>query len=211
MSEGEDGKMGQMPTLADLNETIAGREPRVRDLELAEWLGFERQRDIRQLIERNLEELGTHGGVVVAPIGGGGLRYGAANPPRKGGRPGLEYWLNEQQALLICMFSRTAEAAAVRKQVIDLYVAWRRGQVPASPMVQPPGVATPPPLSEQERNRVRWWEAERDKMLAAASAYDQRIRDVIEQAQNIARWEAEAEAERLARVEQYRLTDGRDQ
>jgi hypothetical protein len=72
----------------------------VCDLRLAERLEFARPRDIRQLIERNREELERHGG----------LRYGAANPGSQGGRPSTEYWLNEAQAVLLCMRSDAPRA-----------------------------------------------------------------------------------------------------
>lgn len=45
-----------------------------------------------------------------------------------GGRPAAAYYLNEEQALLVCMFSRTDKAASVRKLVIDTFMAVRRGR-----------------------------------------------------------------------------------
>jgi hypothetical protein len=57
-------------------------------MRLAERLEFARPRDIRQLIERNREELERHGS----------LRHHTATP--SGGGPAFtEYWLNEAQAL----------------------------------------------------------------------------------------------------------------
>lgn len=47
-------------TIADLSTTI-GDEPRIRDCVLAERLGFEQPRQIRELIERNLEEIKSYG------------------------------------------------------------------------------------------------------------------------------------------------------
>ena len=37
--------------------------PRVRDLDIAEWLRYDRPRTIRQLIERNREKLEKFGGI----------------------------------------------------------------------------------------------------------------------------------------------------
>lgn len=37
--------------------------------------------------------------------------------------------MNEGQTLLVCMFSKTPDAAAIRKEVISVYMAWRRGEV----------------------------------------------------------------------------------
>ncbi len=190
--------MGQAPTLADLNAAIAGTEPRVRDLDLAAWLGFERLRDIRKLIERNLEELGTHGGIVVTPsrgagapveVGGGKLRHDGANTPPTRGPVALEYWLNEQQALLICMFSRTDRAAEVRKQVIDVYVAWRRGTLPAAAAAtRLPEVDDLPYLTPAERGLMRSWEGKRDAAI-------RRLNDIVELARRREAWEREIQEE----------------
>jgi len=54
------------------------------------------------------------------------LRVAAAKST--GGRPGTAYHLNEEQALLICMLSRTERAKQVRAEVIRVFAAWRRGQ-----------------------------------------------------------------------------------
>lgn len=103
-------------TIADLNTTI-NHEPRIRDLRIAERLGMADPHMIRRTIERNRTELETYGTVSVI----------VTETSDKGGRPGNEYWLNEPQTLLICMFSKTPNAAAVRREVIDVYLAYRRG------------------------------------------------------------------------------------
>lgn len=46
------------------------------------------------------------------------------------GRPSSAFYLNEEQALLVCIFSETENAALVRKQVISTFMAYRRGQLP---------------------------------------------------------------------------------
>lgn len=108
-------------TLSDLTP-MAG-EPRVRDLRLAEALGYDRARDLRKMITRNAAEILTHGPLPqVATM----VEIGSAAQ-----RPVDEYHLNEAQALLVCMFARTATAAAVRKQVIEVFLAWRRGALMA--------------------------------------------------------------------------------
>lgn len=93
--------------------------PRVQDMRVAEALGFGQPRDIRKLIERNRTELGSHGEVCAT----------VAQTTPNGGRPGNEYWLNEPQAVLICMFSRTDKAAEVRREIIEVFMAWRRGHL----------------------------------------------------------------------------------
>lgn len=105
-------------TLIPANIELMRGEPRVRDLQLAEALGFERPRKIRDLILRNEAELSGYSEVCTS----------AGRTSFRGGRPSTEYWLAEPQALLICMFARTGNAAIVRKQVIDVFMAWRRGQ-----------------------------------------------------------------------------------
>jgi len=109
-------------SLSDLR-VFTSSEPRIHDLRLAAVLGMANPYKIRELIVSNNEELSEHG--EVSP------RRGETSS--LGGRPGTEYWLNEPQALLICMFSRTPKAAAVRKALIDLFLAWRRGETPPSP------------------------------------------------------------------------------
>ena len=91
-------------------------EPRILDMTLAERLGFTRPRTIRQLIERNWTELERYG-TVIAP---------SYSDYRN--RQFTEYWLNEAQALLACLFSRTERAAEVREAVIKVFTAWRRAQ-----------------------------------------------------------------------------------
>lgn len=91
---------------------------------MAEALGYSVPRKIRQhLIEANLEEL-AHGSL-----------GGVASKSR--GQEFTTYFLNEEQALLVCMFSRTVNAQAVRKQAIDTFMAVRRGQLQPLAMVLP--------------------------------------------------------------------------
>lgn len=105
-------------TVSDLYVTEG--EPRIHDIILAERLGMSRPRDIRaNLIRPNIDEL----------VSFGGLRETDANPTAKGGQPSKAYYLNEAQALLICMFSRTPAAADVRRQVIEVFMAWRTGKI----------------------------------------------------------------------------------
>lgn len=91
-------------------------EPRARDVDIAEALGFERPRKIRELIERNLPEIQSFG---TCPTVGRVIR----------GNPVSEYLLNEEQALLIATVSQAPNAPAVRAMLIRTFVAWRRGQL----------------------------------------------------------------------------------
>jgi predicted ArsR family transcriptional regulator len=85
-------------------------QPRTRDLDLAERLKIVRPYEIRRTIERHREELEMHGEIIVCRTNNNG------GP----GRPGKAYWLNEGQALVLCAFSRTAKAAQLRKQLVDV-------------------------------------------------------------------------------------------
>ncbi len=108
--------MSSIFSLDDLNTTI-DNTPRIQDYLLGEKLGFSRPIKIREIIARNLEELGGFGSIsqlrVMVNIGSGAQREVD------------EYWLNESQALLICMFSRTKNAAKVRHALVEVYLEWR--------------------------------------------------------------------------------------
>ncbi|WP_367354185.1 helix-turn-helix domain-containing protein [Agrobacterium pusense] len=105
-------------SIADLNTDI-DNEPRILDVRIGEELGFARPRKVREIIERNIPELLTYGS----------LPRRRANLGAKGGRPTEEAFLNEPQALLICMWSNTAKAASVRKMLIDVFMEYRRGKI----------------------------------------------------------------------------------
>ena len=115
-------------TIMDVTLKPFDGEPRARDLDIAERLGFERPRKIRELIERNLIEIEGFG---VCPT------VGRTSGP-KGGRPTAEYWLNEEQALLVAALSDAPNAVAVRRMLIKVFVAWRRGQIGAAAALPQP-------------------------------------------------------------------------
>lgn len=102
---------------ADLRD-IDG-EPRVHDVRLADVLGFGRARRVRDIISRHQAELLSHGFLpqIAAKI----------NPGR--GRPERHFLLNEAQAVLVTMFSRTEQAEAARTQIIKVFLAYRHGQL----------------------------------------------------------------------------------
>ncbi|WP_454288660.1 hypothetical protein [Rhizobium arsenicireducens] len=97
---------------------VQNEEPRVLDTDLAKRLGMNIPRRIRSdLIAPNQRELEAHCILEASTPNSG-----------KAGRPAKVFYLNEQQALLICMFSRTEKAAAVSgldrgKEGIDGYSA----------------------------------------------------------------------------------------
>ena len=107
--------MTDIITIDDLDTTL-NHEPRIQDLLVAERLGYDRPRVVRELIERNQPELTTYGSLAV--------RHGKSR-----GQEFTEYYLNEGQALVICALSRTPKAAEVRKAIIEVFMAWRGGQL----------------------------------------------------------------------------------
>lgn len=126
-------------SLADL-ATIGGDEPRIADRKLGEVLGFAASVDIRKLIRRNEAELSALGGVFAT----------VAKTSRVGGRPATEYWLTEAQSLLICMFARTPQAAAVRGQIISVFMEWRKRRAPAQRQPAHQNFT-------RQANRTRFW------------------------------------------------------
>jgi hypothetical protein len=105
--------------LAVSDLSVSTTEPRILDVRLGERLGMAQPLDIRRTIDVNRPELERYGEVFAR----------RAKTSVRGGRPTTEYHLNEPQALILCMLSRTARAADVRQEVITVFMAWRRGEV----------------------------------------------------------------------------------
>lgn len=96
--------------------------PRVKDLDLAGWLGFENKYDLRKLIRRMVAAGKLRGVEVVATV---------ANT--SGGRPGREYWLTREQSLLVATQSDTPRAWALTEAMVKVFdaVLDRRPAAPA--------------------------------------------------------------------------------
>lgn len=116
--------MANPNTVTDITLSEVEGDPRARDLDIAGRLGFDRPRDIRKLIERNLSELEAFGTCATV------ARVARGNPVS-------EYWLNEEQALLISIKSEAENAAAVRAMLIRVFVAYRRGHLGATANLSP--------------------------------------------------------------------------
>ena len=102
-------------------------EPRVRDVDLGERLGYAEPRAIRKLIRR-LVEKGEIAGILtrdtverVARSGRGSVNIEAT-----------EFWLTEREALMVCSASDAPNAPVVRAALVDLFIAWRRGKLQPS-------------------------------------------------------------------------------
>lgn len=141
-----------------LHLVINNDEPRILDTDLAEALGMKTPRNIRKdLIVPNLTELRGYGDL-------------GASPPKekRRGRPVLLYHLNEDQALLLCMFSRTPKAVEVRKLVITTFRAYQKGHLTLSDTgkVALPDFANP---ADAARAWAEMWESGvKDRKTVAA-------------------------------------------
>lgn len=101
-----------LPLTAPQIHDIDG-EQRMRDIDIAEALGFERPRKIRDIIARKFKTLEGYGKVCTNVV----------RTSAKGGRPAKVYYLNLSQAVYICTQSETARALEITKLVIDAFVA----------------------------------------------------------------------------------------
>ncbi|PTS88225.1 hypothetical protein DBR17_04910 [Sphingomonas sp. HMWF008] len=112
-----------VPALSVADLKLMGGEPRVLDLRLGERLGYGKAVRVRDVVRRNIGELECQGEVFR------NLRTTSSS----GGRPETEFYLNETQAVLVCMFARTPVARQVRAQIAEVFLAYRHGRlVPAA-------------------------------------------------------------------------------
>lgn len=112
------GVTSNVPMIPDVGIADVNGEPRVKDVDIAERLGFDRPHKIREIIERNRPEFESLGALVEGPAS----THGATRPAA-----GCVFWLSEEQALLVAVLSRAPAAPAVRSMLIKVFVAWRRG------------------------------------------------------------------------------------
>ncbi len=100
----------------------ADSEPRMRDLDIAAWLEFERPAKVRDIIRRHVTAGRLSPFAVLTTVG------------KTGGRPAREYWLTEAETLFIATQSETPKALAVTQDMIRVFMLARRGalQAPAS-------------------------------------------------------------------------------
>ncbi|MGX7741553.1 hypothetical protein [Rhodopseudomonas parapalustris] len=99
-----------MTLTTDDLKVIEGRA-RLADLRLARALDG-KPIDIRKLIHRRRVELAAYGALIGAPA-----------PGKR--TADSEYWLNEQQALVICVLANLPQSAAVHRELIDLFAQHR--------------------------------------------------------------------------------------
>lgn len=104
--------------------TVIDGDALIGDRHLTEVLGFAKVGNLHAVIERHMEELEDFGQVF--------LRV-QKNPSLRGGRPTKTYLLNEHQATAVCLWAETPKARAARKLIVEVFTAWRRGQLPDLP------------------------------------------------------------------------------
>ena len=130
--------------------TAINGEPRVHDLELAERLGFDQPRDIRKLIKRNEDKLLKFGHRATVArcieIGNGAKREVE------------EFYLNQKQAIFICMKSETERAFDVQIEIVHVFDAYLNGELngddfpPLLPIHEPISPAYYRQLQDMVRN-----------------------------------------------------------
>ncbi|KQO86070.1 hypothetical protein ASF33_05355 [Methylobacterium sp. Leaf92] len=109
-----------LTTLPEILVVEREGEPRARDIDIAERLGFKQPRDIRKILARHRGALEGFGPVVVFETS-------------YRGQKAEEWHLNEEQALYAATVSDAPNAPAVRAMLIRTFVAWRRGHLEAAP------------------------------------------------------------------------------
>jgi hypothetical protein len=134
-----------------LTLAVIDGEPRVHDLRLAERLGFERPLNIRNIIKRNEAKLLKFGVLSTVERTSGEL----------GGRPTAEYYLNQKQAIFICMKSETEKAFDVQVEIVHVFDAYLGGQArPTMPNFANPAEAARAWALEYERSQALQHEIE---------------------------------------------------
>ncbi|NRB20343.1 MAG: hypothetical protein HRU33_23095 [Rhodobacteraceae bacterium] len=103
-------------TLSRDDLSIIEGDARVSDKRLKEAPGITGIQVIHRLIDRHSEELNRYE-IVISQTD---YKTGP-------GRPRIRYLLNEEKALLVCMFSRTERAREARRQLIEVFLATQRG------------------------------------------------------------------------------------
>jgi len=146
--------------------TTLNGEPRIQDLLLAENLGFSEPRAIRKLIKRNEEKL---------------LSFGTRDTVSRvtiTGQPIEEYYLNQKQALFICMKSETDRAFDVQVEIIRVFDAYLNGDL--KPTTADATVASQPRLYYAAQRTARSIGMERDAGSKQAMIYQlQAIHDQL--------------------------------
>ncbi len=143
-------------------------EPTVKDTDLAERLGFERPRNIRNLIKRMVES-GSFGGA---------LPCSTEEVPENGGKIATVYHLNEKQALKVISKSETKKADEIMDEVIDVFLAFRSGKLqPQQPLSSMQVLENFFKVSQEHNSRLEILE----KTKRLEGWQEKRIKDAVNQ------------------------------
>jgi len=136
-----------------LTLTPINGEPRIHDLQLAERLGFDEPRAIRKLIKRNETKL---------------LSFGTRSTVSRvtiTGQPSEEFYLNQRQAIFICMKSETERAFDVQVEIVRVFDAYLTGDLkPTMPQSYAEALRLYADQVERNEQQQREIEASRPKV-----------------------------------------------
>lgn len=117
-------------SLITINDIITqNNEPRIPDTALARGLGYKSAHEVRRSIDRNRAELETYGEIIVQNALSRQIDEKVAKDGTKRSRPTIEYLLNEHQALIIATLAKTAQAAALRSEMVKTFIAFKNGNL----------------------------------------------------------------------------------
>lgn len=124
-------------------------EPRIHDLELGRRIELSRPRDIRRVVKQWHDagclvdtrcEVRSQSGTLNPRMQCADSRTERVDSERTGrgrGEPAhTEYYLGEADTLFIITKCKTSKATEITKQIIQVFIAWRRGQL-AQPKTDP--------------------------------------------------------------------------
>lgn len=145
--------------MSSLTLTPINGEPRVHDLHLADKLGFADQYMIRKLIKRNHDKLLKFGIVSTVET----IHEGA-------GRPSADFYLNQRQAVFICMKSETDRAFDVQVEIVRVFDAYLNGELKP---VAPQTFAQALRLAAEQQERIEQQQQELEATRPKALFHDQ--------------------------------------
>ncbi len=140
--------------------TPVNGESRVHDLALANRLEFSQSLDIRKLIKRHESKLLKFG--VLATV--------AKTSNDQGGRPTTEFYLNQRQAVFICMKSETEKAFDVQVEIVRVFDAYLNGDI--KPTV-PQNFAQALRLAAEQQERIEEQQRELEASRPKIAFHDQ--------------------------------------
>lgn len=132
-------------------------DARISDRRLMEVLGLARIDVLHRLIKDNWDELSDFGEVF----------HRLVENSRKGGRPSHHYYLNHHQAVTLCILARTEKARAARRQVVEVFMAYERGDLYA--LAQMKQQAPDPFAVQAERSELVARQGEANRRVDARS------------------------------------------